>query len=394
MAVWLQHRISPFGTVHLADQLWLLDQVVRPDGKIIVLGVGYADRFSGGYTTDVYQFNADGSPDGSFGTNGLLRLNDRSSYDPYSFTKLSTLGDGSVLLTTGSSSGFQVAKVLADGALDANFGISGVATITMPFQNFAGRTTLSAVSTMSDGDILIAGGYLASQSGTGSGQTVPVVVRLMPNGQADPNWGTNGVLDLASLGGTEPGSGLRNERIGDMLVTKTGVLLRFPDSILKVTNGGEIDQTFGAAGWLATASKFSVLHADHSGTLLAELSDGRIVFTGDLATPNPNDFIATVTVASATGDGVADIVRVSNTNRITIIDGATQKVLVSDYQPYEDGYVGGLSLATGDLDGDGDEDIAVCAQEGGSARVIVLRPNLTGTAPTLEVVTTFFGIAD
>lgn len=253
--------------------------------------------FSGGYTTDVYQFNADGSSDASFGTNGLLRSN-ASSLDPYAFTKMTLVGDGSVLVTTGSAGGFQVTKVLADGTLDATFGVSGVATIAMPFDSSS--TTLAVVSTTPGGDILIAGGCLASQVDTGADETIRVVVRLSSNGQPDPNWGTNGVLNLATLGWTEPGGGLQSRPIGDMLVTASGVLLRFPDSIMKVTNGGEIDPTFGASGWLATESKFSILHTDH-GTLMAELSDGRIVFTGEMAASDPYDFIATVTVASATG---------------------------------------------------------------------------------------------
>ena len=285
------------GTVNLADQFWLLDQVVRPDGKIVVLGTGYENMFSGGYTTDVYQFNADGSSDASFGTNGLLRSN-ASSLDPCAFTKMTLVGDGSVLVTTGSAGGFQVTKVLADGTLDATFGVCGVATIAMPFDSSS--TTLAAVSTTPGGDILIAGGCLASQVDTAADETIRVVVRLSSNGQPDPNWGTNGVLNLATLGWTEPGGGLQSRPIGDMLVTASGVLLRFPDSIMKVTNGGEIDPTFGASGWLATESKFSILHTDH-GTLMAELSDGRIVFTGEMAASDPYDFIATVTVASATG---------------------------------------------------------------------------------------------
>ena len=76
-----------------------------------------------------------------------------------------------------------------------------------------------------------------------------------------------------------------------------------------------------------------------------------------------------IAVGDVTGDGVPDVVAVTNGKtqaRARIIDGATGSVLSTELFP-GGAYTGAVSVAVGDVTGDGTDDIAIGTNQDGAA---------------------------
>lgn len=96
---------------------------VQPDGKILVAGT--SDQGATGYDFAVARYNADGTLDAGFGSNGRVT----TSFGPGADKAYALLlqPDGKIVLAGDSSQGangsdFALARYNADGSLDASFG--------------------------------------------------------------------------------------------------------------------------------------------------------------------------------------------------------------------------------------------------------------------------------
>ena len=81
-----------------------------------------------------------------------------------------------------------------------------------------------------------------------------------------------------------------------------------------------------------------------------------------------------VAVGDLVGDGTPDIAVAAASNggpRVAIYDGETGKV-VRDFFVYEPTFTGGVSVAIGDIDGDGNNDLITGTGTGGAPRVVVI----------------------
>jgi hypothetical protein len=81
-----------------------------------------------------------------------------------------------------------------------------------------------------------------------------------------------------------------------------------------------------------------------------------------------------VAVGDLVGDDAPDIAVAAASNggpRVAIFDGAEGKV-VQDFFVYEPSFTGGVSIAIGDIDGDGNNDLITGAGTGGGPRVVVI----------------------
>jgi uncharacterized delta-60 repeat protein len=97
--------------------------LLRPDGKIVFAGNPYS-----GPGVTILQFNADGTRDATFGTNGLATLS--SSIFGVSDFALSPV-DGRLFAY--GNSGRSVLAVRANGTIETTFGTSGLASLTQPY---------------------------------------------------------------------------------------------------------------------------------------------------------------------------------------------------------------------------------------------------------------------
>jgi uncharacterized delta-60 repeat protein len=148
----------------------LNDVVVMPDGRI--LGGGAAGGSSGFLLA---RFNADGSPDGSFGSGGIRVEPDTGlEGDPRGISGLELLPEGNVAaagLGRGPANAFMFARYLSTGTLDPAFGDGGLTMVPITPSG-----TARAIAAGPDGKLVAAGDGTADKA---------VVVRVTQNGLPD-----------------------------------------------------------------------------------------------------------------------------------------------------------------------------------------------------------------
>ncbi|VTS04758.1 choice-of-anchor Q domain-containing protein [Tuwongella immobilis] len=91
------------------------------------------------------------------------------------------------------------------------------------------------------------------------------------------------------------------------------------------------------------------------------------------------------------GDGIDDLIVGSGPGVASVIEvysGAAGNLLLYTFQPFESSFLGGVFVAAGDVNGDGHMDVAVSPDEGGGPRIRLL------SGKTFEQIADFFGIED
>ena len=300
----------------------LNDVAVLPDGKILAAG---GRGLSSGFL--LARFNADGTPDQSFGNGGIRVLPKTAPGSPLEISAIERRADGKIVaagsgVDSKEHTAFEFGRFSAEGVPDPEFGNGGLATVSVePF----GRAF--ALDEAPDGR-LVAAGY------TGAGIKA-AVVRVRENGLADTDFNGTGVqyIDVpesvndlglavkvlasgtALVGGSsEKGAflaeldangnpvsgfgqnGLALHDLGTRLEPSGGVedLEVLPDGrilaagwaeagpndeqlvVARFTPSGELDPSFGEGG----VFRLNPTPADDEGFALAVLPDGKILVAG------------------------------------------------------------------------------------------------------------------
>lgn len=182
------------GNIGGSDYMYAI--TVLPDGKIIA--VGQAQTLEQSSIPVAVKFNANGTLDTSFGTNGILWIDFAPFYNfpvaawmPFA-SNVIILQDGNILVSGRAGEGYSdlaFAKLNANGNFDASFGTDGKAIFSGPV--FHDKNLIE----QPDGKILImAKGTIAPDQGA---VLYHVIVRLNSNGSPDIAFGTNGKLFIA-----------------------------------------------------------------------------------------------------------------------------------------------------------------------------------------------------
>jgi uncharacterized delta-60 repeat protein len=178
--------------------------VLQPDGKILVIGrpMPYA-----GVPAEVLRFDADGTLDQSFGADGFV-LFPEIDPSPYFSTGggegLAIQADGKILVSTGgvfSWGSALLARLNSDGSLDSSFGNNGEVRA-----NFAGSLAIQP------GGQIAVYGWLDQDSNleipnTSSGG----LASYLPDGQIDSSFKTDGTLALTQNGYLLTGMALQSD---------------------------------------------------------------------------------------------------------------------------------------------------------------------------------------
>ncbi len=178
----------------------MFEATAQPDGKIVAIGQGWMFNDYNHQWAVVARYNANGSIDTSFGTNGLyLReatwpSSGCSSSDPYTRLRIDNLtlqADGKIV-AAGTHHWCGTDRVMAirlntDGTPDAGFGVGGMT-------QDPGTTYGAGTSVWMDGaNIVVAGNAVYSGGGA-------VIHRYLPNGTLDTSFaGTGRVVVGAGL---------------------------------------------------------------------------------------------------------------------------------------------------------------------------------------------------
>ena len=182
------------------------DLVIQPDGKFLV--VGYTEATFGSSIKDIIlvRWNADGSLDTDFGTNGTVRKTTVSEKE-WGYA-LVVQPNGKILVAGRTANSGLVLRYNIDGSIDSNFGSAGQVVIPTLGQ-------ADGIALQPNGDILIAGpGYGAGLPTGGSMSVVRLIgtpVDLLPSAfaftdQTDVATSAEVLSDMVSVVGFNVGN--------------------------------------------------------------------------------------------------------------------------------------------------------------------------------------------
>lgn len=165
--------------VQIGARFFCRDVTVQGDGKIVI--VGYI-QVGPAYNIVLFRYNADGSHDTSFDSDGR-KITPLINAD---FAHAVTIqGDGKILIAGNMGDDFMLLRYNADGSYDTTFG-GGDALVTTDF--FAGPDHARAVAIQADGKIIAAGNGRAS----GSSWNDFAVARYNSDGSPDTTFDGDG----------------------------------------------------------------------------------------------------------------------------------------------------------------------------------------------------------
>lgn len=250
-------------------QEWADSVAIQPDGKTVLAGKAAFGMNRVGRDFSVVRLNPDGSPDGSFGTAGVVRIQFTTADDGEGANDVVLVPDqenplvmdivvaGWAPVSGGRNPvwGFAVARLNANGEPDEGFG-GGTGKVLF---NFAARKSALcfAMVARADGRLILAG----------PSEDRIAMAQLLPNGSFDPSFAVGGKLVTKTVG--TPHS---------VVIQNTGRVVAGVSSglgyvLYGFTQAGVVDPTFGSAGRFITSvqsnSDVGGLAIDAAGRLIA-----------------------------------------------------------------------------------------------------------------------------
>lgn len=254
---------------------------IKPDGKILLAGetTDYQD-----YRLLLIQLNPDGTIDHLFGDNGIV-VEHVSIYEDHGWG-LAVQEDGAILVCGTGTVDYageyrnapMIVKFSADGELDTSFGTNGVATI--PVNSI--ENTLRSITVQPDGKILAAGHFANDLF-----FFITLVVRFMPDGTLDPTFADNGMFKHPFGQADSQAFDIVVTEDDKILVTGVSVAPTYDYSMMlfKLDAQGVLEPDFGTDGVVIT---------DNTGTYdvgygLRIQADDKIVVAGTTGNAPPED---------------------------------------------------------------------------------------------------------
>jgi len=166
------------------------DVVIQPDGKIVI--AGYTQTTITGKDFAVLRYNIDGSPDVSFGTNGIVTTDLQLGSDDVAFSL--TLDANNKIIVAGysddgSNKNAAIVRYKTNGIIDSTFGINGI-VITNFESNYQDEIHVVQYHPLT-GKIIVGGAAIISST-----LAKPVVARYLPNGRIDSTFNSTGIKTL------------------------------------------------------------------------------------------------------------------------------------------------------------------------------------------------------
>jgi uncharacterized delta-60 repeat protein len=266
---------------------------VQRDGKILIAGRSLAVDDD---TTDfvIARFNADGTPDVSFGVDGKVTTDIGGGTDDTP-SAIAIQPDGRILVvgTTINLRLFHINFVLVryngDGSIDSSFGQNG-GTVIVEFKSPVADTG-SAVAVQPDGKILVGG-----KTNLTFTISAFALARFNADGSLDESFGSGGKVRLPfpapytqavlSQLAIQP-----DGKIVAMGSAATGVVvtnLKFDFAVARFNADGSLDPTFGGGSGLVTTE---INGPNDFGLDGALQEDGRIVVAGHAGTAQSKRFV-------------------------------------------------------------------------------------------------------
>ena len=257
----------------------------QPDGKLVTVG-GTADNdLSDAFA--LARFNADGSLDHGFGTQGIVTARQGGRIGADVATAVALQRDGKIvvagygLLQDGfGPADFEVVRYLPNGAFDPSFGIGGRAIFAFPTSNSPFGSAIvvdeaNALAIQGDGKILLAG-TAATINGAYS---EIAMARLNTTGKLDSTFGAGGeVLNQVSTARGPTNGCVASAMIlqKDGRIVIGGAVENNSDQlvVLRYQSNGQLDNSFASGGKRLITITIALSQPQLS---LAQQADGKIV---------------------------------------------------------------------------------------------------------------------
>ena len=245
---------------------------VQPDGKIVMVG---------GTPTDfvVARFDEDGTLDTSFDADGMVTTDVGGGFAQEEALGVAVQPDGKIVVA-GYTDRTDVAVVRynTDGSLDNSFGTGG--KVTSGVLGVAHDVVIQP-----DGKIVIAGSVPSDGPNDDFGDLL--VARYLSDGRLDPSFGTGGQRSTDVGGLTNEAQNVVLQPDGAIVVSgsapnpgSNGVGINHHTDLVRYMPDGNADPTFGSSGHTTLPDAFV-------GTDLALQPDGRLVLVGTIDTTAP-----------------------------------------------------------------------------------------------------------
>jgi len=244
------------------------NSILQNDGKIIITGLKEYN------TSFACRVNSDGTIDSGFGNDGIVVIATNLTTEANSLCYSSALQNDGKIILVGNFTSFSgdhnlmVIRLNSNGSPDTNFGVNGKLNLELgsPY-DFA-----YAVKIQTDGKILIGG----SSGGVNGGFCL---VRLLPSGQMDPSFGTNGmVVTIISPGNESTIKSLDLLSNGKIIALGNRVSNGTQNIVLAQYNeDGSLDSSFGTGGKTETVIETGI--SDDARNLKA-LPNGKLLIQG------------------------------------------------------------------------------------------------------------------
>ena len=274
---------------------------LQSNGKIVV--DGSASTPLKGSEFGVARFNADGSVDPTFGTQGQVVATFDQKINPApnpnsTADALAIQPDGKILVAgsdvpaAASQGGSAVARLNADGSFDTTFASVGELILTST-QNGA-----TGVAVSPDGGIILVGTAAPTEPVAALGAIE--VVKLTSAGVADPGFQLAGLPSAAAMSQTAVATVIQPD--GKILLTINGASGNA--AVLRLDANGQADATFGAGGLTVLPP---VGNSTAFATSVAVQADGRVLVGTAKGSFTVYRLLASETLGDYTGDGKADV---------------------------------------------------------------------------------------
>jgi uncharacterized delta-60 repeat protein len=267
----LGHVVTTFGDSSAAASA----VVLQPDGKIVTVGFSGAGPYSELNDFALARYDASGSLDQTFGTNGkVLTHFPGISNTGSSATDVARQYDGKLVVAgyyknEAMPREFALARYLENGGLDPDFGTQGKVT-----------TSIGPGDALAMGIVLVPGDkiVLAGMSTAGHHNHDFALARYDKHGALDGTFGVGGLVTSDLFGTSDDiAYDVALQMDGKLIaVGRTGQYPNFQFGIARYDRRGNLDPTFGLSGRVATSfGGFS------SQSYAAGLQpDGNLVVTG------------------------------------------------------------------------------------------------------------------
>jgi len=289
--------------------------VVLPDGNLVAAGNVVTDASASSYALQLRRFLPDGSLDATFGTGGTVTTSFGASDTAAAMVRqpdgaIAVAGatrlppTGNPLLSVVEQ--VQLLRFLADGSLDATFGVGG--RVVTAFDGFA-TSRGGALALQPDGALVVGGTatFLVLDNPYYSLELFwyeprLALARYLPNGNLDPGFGSGGTVTarLGTTGRTDRAHYTFHEgaTASRLAIQADGAILAggvYGNSshfgIARFHADGSFDPTFGACGTATTGfGDGGIRNTDVTGNPLAGLliqADGRLLAAAGTSVQSP-----------------------------------------------------------------------------------------------------------